>query len=199
MSPFATIAAGRKNSSMLSSASFGATSLFLLLLLQSTTTVSAACGESLSSNLLTALREAENGGADAVSLFAPSVYYSDSKTKFVTARNPDYDGKVYDDWLCVDGAASNDDGIQLYDDGTNGDDFANDGIYSRDCVHICDSFVDFSDLYGFARSFDRKDGSHIVALDVTQKGTVPYEAITTPMFPGVKMYASSHAFFFSGE
>ena len=179
-------------------------SLFLLLLHSTATVlVSASCGESLSANVLDALSEAAaagNDGGDPVSLFAPSVYYSDSKTKFVTAHKQSSKIEVlYEYFLCVDGGTTNSNGIQLYDDGTNGDDVANDGIYSRDCVHFCSSSVDFNDLYGFARMEMGPGGSNIVVLDVAKKGTVPYEEIDTPMLPGAKTYASSHAFFFSGE
>jgi hypothetical protein len=99
-------------------------------------------------------------------------------------------------WLCVDGAASSSGAIQLYDDGSNGDDFAGDGIYTRDCVHYCSSSVDFSDYFGFAMH-DNVGGASLTVMDASKEGTVPYDVLTTDLTPNGKVIASSHAFFFA--
>ena len=63
------------------------TSLLFLgfFLLFPNTAAGQECGESLSKEFLTALKEAGASSDESVNTFAPSVYYSDSKTKFVTA------------------------------------------------------------------------------------------------------------------
>ena len=90
----------------------------------STSTVeSVSCaGESLSNTYLSGLMKTP------ISNFIPSVYYDGGSAKFVTSK----EGMTTLDhkWLCVNGS-NNSGPIQLYDDGTNGDDVAGDGIYSR--------------------------------------------------------------------
>lgn len=87
------------------------------------TVESVSCaGESLSNTYLSGLTKA------SISNFIPSVYYNGGSAKFVTSK----EGMTTLDhaWLCVNGS-NNSGPIQLYDDGTNGDDVAGDGIYSR--------------------------------------------------------------------
>ena len=98
------------------------------------------------------------------------------------------------DWLCVDGATSSSGAIELYDDGTHGDDVAGDGIYTRDCVHYCS--VDFSDYFGFAMQASI-GGASLTVMDASKEGTVPYDVLTTDLTPHGKAIASSHAFFFA--
>lgn len=174
------------------------TSLLFLgfFLLFPNTAAGQECGESLSKDFLTALKEAGASSDESVNLFAPSVYYSDSKTKYVTA-SVNQEQTLDNLWMCVDGASASTGPIKLYDDGTHGDDFANDGLYSRDCVHFCSSAVNFSDLYGFAMSDMFDGGSHLIVLDKAKRGTVPYDEVETPLITGSKSFASSHAFFFA--
>ena len=67
-----------------------------------------------------------------------------SSTKFIS----NYKTEINHAYFCVDSSESNDGVIQLYNDGTHRDDFANDGIYTRDCVHFCSENVDFNDIFG---------------------------------------------------
>ena len=62
-----------------------------------------------------------------ISNFIPSVYYNGESSKFVTTEP----GVLDHPSMCVDGGATHSGPIQLYDDGSNGDDVANDGVYSR--------------------------------------------------------------------
>jgi len=98
-------------------------------------------------------------------------------------------------WLCVDGATSNE-SIRLYDDGTHGDDFADDGIFTRDCVYYCSSKVDFRDYFGFAMASEIY-GANLIVMDESKEGTVPYDVVKTDLTPDGKAIASSHAFFFA--
>ncbi len=85
--------------------------------------VQSGCGDSLSETYLSKIREAN------INLFAPSAYFRGGATKFISSEGvTDLDT----DKLCVDGAESYTGPIQLYDDGTHGDDFANDGVYTRE-------------------------------------------------------------------
>ncbi len=81
------------------------------------------CGDSLSETYLSKIREAN------IDLYAPSAYFRGGATKFISSSG---ETQLDSDRLCVDGAASYDGPIQLYDDGTHGDDVANDGVYSRE-------------------------------------------------------------------
>ncbi len=81
------------------------------------------CGDSLSETYLTKIREAN------IDLYAPSAYFRGGATKFISSSG---ETQLNSDKLCVDGATSYTGPIQLYDDGSHGDDVANDGVYSRE-------------------------------------------------------------------
>lgn len=146
-------------------------------------------GLSLSSAYLARLKK---GTRQVNGFFAPSVYYEGKSTKFISPSQT----TLTSDWLCVDGATTSTYKIELYDDGTHGDDVANDGIFTRDCVYICTSRVNFSDFFGFAMTADINSAT-LAVMDASKKGTVPYEVITTDLTPHGKAIASSHAFFFA--
>ena len=56
------------------------------------------------------------------------MYYNQDATKYISI----YGNNVLDSsWLFVDGNDTYSSQIQLYDDGTNGDDVANNGIFTR--------------------------------------------------------------------
>ena len=61
--------------------------------------------------------------------FIPSVYYGGTSTKYISTDSSRQ--TIENPIVCVDGASSNTGKIQLYDDGTHGDDYANDGVYTR--------------------------------------------------------------------
>ncbi len=85
--------------------------------------VLSGCGDSLSETYLSKIREVN------INLFAPSAYFRGKSTKFISS-----DGvtELNTDKLCVDGAGSYTGPIQLYDDGSHGDDVAYDGVYTRE-------------------------------------------------------------------
>jgi hypothetical protein len=126
--------------------------------------------------------------------FIPSVYYGGTSTKYISTDSSRQ--TIENPIVCVDGASSNTGKIQLYDDGTHGDDYANDGVYTRGCVHYCANEVDYSDVFGFAMG-NRIDDAMLTEMHPSVEGTIPYESITAPLIPGAKLYASSHAFFFA--
>ena len=146
------------------------------------------CGASLTETYLAGIKNTN------VNNFAPSVYYTGGSTKFISTRTDQTE--LEDEYLCVDGGTSSPGPIQLYDDGTHGDDFANDGVYTRDCVHFCAPSVDLSDIFGFAMESDI-NGARLVVMDASIEGTVPYKVVDTPLTPGIRTIASSHAFFFA--
>lgn len=146
------------------------------------------CGDSLTETYLSGLLENEE-----VFNFVPSVYYMNSSTKLISTRGDSFDHYL----VCVDGARTSDGPIQLYDDGTHGDDFAGDGVYSRGCVHYCLDCVNLDDFFGYAMMDTIGSQSRLVVMDPAIKGTVPYETLDTPLTPGASVIASSHAFFFS--
>jgi len=135
--------------------------------------------------------------ATEVNNFVPMVYYEGSSTKFISTT-----GQTTIEYrnLCVDGNSYNGE-ISLYDDGTHGDDFANDGVFTRGCVHLCVEFISFDDFFGYAMEEDmgasRGPRTRIVVIKKSLQGTVPYETIETPLTPDVTVIASSHAFFFA--
>lgn len=51
-------------------------------------------------------------------------------------------------------------------------------------------------MYGFAMHY-HVAGAHLIVLDASKENTVPYDEIDTPLTPGAKSFASSHAFFFA--
>lgn len=166
--------------------------LFAFLLLAAPTAVSSVttCGvpESLTPTYLQGLKLGE------FSNFLPSAYYLGSTTKFVTT-NPIYATEpLFYEELCVDGEEQPRD-IQLYDDGTNGDDVAGDGVYSRGCLHFCESVVDFADYWNFA--FERDAGeARLIALDPALEGQIPSQQLPNTHYPGAQLWATSHALFF---
>lgn len=145
------------------------------------------CGDSVSTTYLSRLLNIK------VNNFVPSAYYEGSSTKFISTSLKE----VNHFKLCVDGATDSGP-ITLYDDGTNGDDFAGDGVYSRGCVHFCSQIVDTSDIFGYAMEAYIAD-ARLIVMDPSLKGTVPFSTLDTPLTPGAKVVASSHAFFFADE
>lgn len=146
------------------------------------------CGDSVSKKYLSGLSKT------SVNNFVPSAYFEGGSTKFISTTGQttvDYE------YLCV-GDDTSSSVIQLYDDGTHGDDFPNDNVYSRECVHFCSENVDFSDFFGYAMEFDI-DSARLIVLKADLKGTVPYEILDTPLTPEATVVASSHAFFFADE
>jgi len=152
------------------------------------------CGDSLSETYLSKIREAN------INLFAPSSYFRGSATKFISSSGTTRDHlgttQLDTEKLCVDNATSYTGPIQLYDDGTHGDDVANDGVYTRDCVHYCEDKVDLSDFFGYAMLLGSVY-SRLIVVDESLEGTVPYEVLNTPLTPDATAIASSHAFFFA--
>jgi len=128
-----------------------------------------------------------------VNNFVPSAYYHGRETvKYVSTSSTELD----DDLICVDGETqARSGGFPLYDDGTHGDDVPGDGVYSRDCVHFCESYVDFNDYWGYA--FERRiEAARLVAVDPALEGTIPHEILPNPFYPRAKLLATSHAAFF---
>jgi len=150
------------------------------------------CGHGLSFKTNKQYLERLKGIDNQVNNFAPSVYYKGKSTKFISTQRE----LLNHPWLCVDGATSYQE-IDLYDDGTHGDDFADDGIYTRDCVHYCASRVDLSDYFGFAMVSDVNSDAKLIVMDESKEGTVPYDVVKTDLTPDGKAIASSHAFFFA--
>jgi len=122
--------------------------------------------------------------------YIPSAYYAGGATKFVSTGEK----VIYDDELCVDGRTSPID-IQLYDDGTHGDDFAGDGVFSRACVHYCESAVDMSDYWGFA--YERSiAGARLIVVRKDLQGQIPSQRLPNSLYPSAQLWATSHAVFF---
>jgi len=144
------------------------------------------CGDDLSSIYLEGIK------LTSISNFVPSAYFLGESTKFISTEIDSLD----DENICVDGNSAYSGPITLYDNGMNGDDIAGDGVFSRDCVHFCSSIVDLNDLYGFAMSHNVRS-SRLSVVDSALRGKIPYESINTPLLPGLKVIASSHAFFVS--
>jgi hypothetical protein len=165
----------------------------LLFALATVSTVSAAvtCGnaEAFTDTYLGSLINSAGGG---ISNFVPSAYFEGGAVKFVTTRN---DRQIDHPELCVDGTTTAE-AIQLYDDGTNGDDVAGDGVYSRACVHFCASFVNYTDFWGYA--FEREiNGVKLIAVDPNLEGKIPSVTLPMPLHPGATLLATSHAAFFA--
>ena len=129
-----------------------------------------------------------------VNNFVPSAYYHGETVKFIST----YQTKIANIQLCVDGSKRAPSRIQLYDDGTHGDDVANDGVYTRDCVHFCDSYVNYDDYYGYALE-RRIDSARLVVVDPALRGQIPVEILPNPLFPEATLMATSHAAFFVDE
>lgn len=125
--------------------------------------------------------------------FVPSAYFAGSAVKYISAEHEE----IFDQELCVDGQ-STPTSIALFDDGTNGDDIAGDGIFSRSCIHFCESSVDFSDLFDFAFEREIWDG-RLVVVRPDLKGQIPSVSLPTPLHPDARMVATSHVSFFVDE
>jgi hypothetical protein len=112
------------------------------------TVESVSCaGESLSNIYLSGLMRSSTTGLmkPPISNFIPSVYYDGGSAKFVTTK----EGMTTLDhgWLCVNGS-NNSGPIQLYDDGTNGDDVSlvMGSIRGEHHLHYCDNLY-FQNLF----------------------------------------------------
>eukprot|EP00550_Attheya_septentrionalis_P003205 CAMPEP_0198286700 /NCGR_PEP_ID=MMETSP1449-20131203/5698_1 /TAXON_ID=420275 /ORGANISM="Attheya septentrionalis, Strain CCMP2084" /LENGTH=823 /DNA_ID=CAMNT_0043984485 /DNA_START=392 /DNA_END=2864 /DNA_ORIENTATION=+ len=135
----------------------------------------------------------ENG----LDYFVPSAYFYGESTKFVSTTLKTLDHPS----ICVDGKLTHSE-IILNDDGEKGDDVAGDGIYSRGCIHLCDSSVDFRDIYGYAHElaiYGVNSGARIHVVDNALKGSVPMTTFNLPLSPDAYAIATSHAFFFIDE
>lgn len=154
----------------------------LLVLLKS---IDAACSPpvALSAAYLSSLRS-----GPVISSYIPTAYFQGESTKYISTEHT----KVFDENLCVDEQTTATD-IQLFDDGTNGDDIANDGIYSRSCIHFCRA--NYDDIWGFAFERDVWD-ARLTEVQSNLKGTIPSTDITSPLYPDVVVKATSHAAFF---
>ncbi|GKY91002.1 hypothetical protein MPSEU_000073000 [Mayamaea pseudoterrestris] len=124
-------------------------------------------------------------------VFYPSAYFVGSAAKFVSATGLK---ELNQPQLCVDGATVSTK-IALYDDGTHGDDVANDGIYSRGCVHFCEKIVNLGDIWNFAyqQNFNMAD---LTVVDASLKGKIPHHVVRSPKYPKARIYVTSHAAFF---
>lgn len=129
--------------------------------------------------------------ASKTSIFYPSAYFQGSAVKVVSANAF---SSMYHPFLCVDGGTRATT-FQLYDDGTRGDDVAGDGIYSRACVHFCESVIDYSDFwdYAFHQNFYEAD---LIVVRSNLQNKIPHRVIQSPKYPKAKIYATSHAAFF---
>jgi len=126
-----------------------------------------------------------------VSNFVPSVYFHGETVKFVSTFKTSF---LNDIQLCVDGNTQSTP-IQLYDDGTHGDDVAGDNVYSRDCVHFCQSYVKFADYWGYA--FERQvEGARLVVIKPSLRGKIPARKLPNTLYPDATLLATSHAAFF---
>ena len=164
--------------------------LLFLPLLVTYLTLGNICDDtvSLSRKYLNELRAGE------IEAFIPTVYFEGSSSKYVSTTDQT---EIDHPYLCVDGASSYEGPIELFDNGSKGDDFANDGVYSRGCVHYCTSQIDYSDFFGYVMHFKINGLSGLAVMDPTVKGTIPYKTINIPLTPGATVIASSHAFFFA--
>ena len=107
------------------------------------------CGDSVSQLYFSGLLKNDI----EVNNFVPSAYFEGSSTKFISNHMTE----INHNYLCVDDAESNGKSIQLYYDGTHGDDFANNSSYTCGCIHFCSKNVDFSNIFGYATEFDVED------------------------------------------
>eukprot|EP00978_Attheya_sp_CCMP212_P004610 scaffold10049_cov70-Attheya_sp.AAC.2 len=135
----------------------------------------------------------ENG----VEFFVPSAYFYGESTKFLSATRTTLDHPS----ICVGGRTTHSK-IILNDNGKDGDDVAGDGVYSRGCIHFCDSSVDFRDIYGYAHEFSilgTSSGARLHVVDNALKDSVPMTNFSLPLSPDAYAIATSHAFFFIDE
>lgn len=151
--------------------------------------------EGSNTQLSVAYLEAMSTDGTQANNFVPSAYFLGKATKFVTTE----DGlTVIDDpQICVDGKTESET-IELFDDGTHGDDIAGDGVYSRSCVHFCEATVNFEDVWGFAmEKNDAAGAARLIVVDPSLEGEIPAEILPTPsQYPGATIVATSHAAFY---
>lgn len=159
----------------------------LLLLYPSYIIATTTCPSppSIAANYLQAIK------ATQTNVFYPSAYFYGSAVKLVSAAGLT---SITNNFLCVDGKTSPG-RIDLYDDGTHGDDVAGDGLYSRACVHFCQSRINYADIWNFAyhQTFNSAD---LIVVKPEFKNQIPYHVIQSPKYPKAKIYATSHAVFF---
>lgn len=141
----------------------------------------------------------DEGENKRVNNFAPSAYYEGQSTKLISTRSDFVMSPVHNKGLlCVDGGTEPVSNIELYDDGSHGDDYANDGIFTRDCIHFCVSKIDYSDYFGFAMNFKFTDPDfYLTVMKKELEGSVPYEEVSNDLTPDATVIATSHAFFFA--
>jgi len=112
-----------------------------------------SCGGSISQSRLDGIIEAKTKDSKTLSDFVPRAYFGGSGgVKFIISQTSRTN--IDDSSLCVDGATMYSGRIDLFDDGSHGDDVAGDGIYLRDCVRFCAGSgaenIDSNDYWGFA-------------------------------------------------
>ena len=141
--------------------------------------------EPIPANFLEALNTSQTN------VFYPSAYFVGSAVRMVSATGLT---SFYSPLVCVDGetVAST---IYLRDDGKHGDDVAGDGLYTRRCVHFCESSVDFADVWNYAYH-QTIQNADLIAVTASLQGEIPYDVIQSPKYPEATVYATSHAAFF---
>lgn len=168
---------------------WGAMVCHILLSHSSTVTANTVCpslqSQVVPTNFLNALKPSQ------ANVFVPSAYFFGSAVKMVSAANLT---NFYHSMLCVDGATTPT-RIYLRDDGQGGDDVAGDGLYTRACVHFCESVVNYADMWNFAYH-QTIQAADLVAVRPNLRGTIPYHVIQSPKYPKATVYATSHAAFF---
>ena len=160
-----------------------------LLAIWSATLVSAATRCPTNNGITAKFRQTIK--ASKANTFVPSIYFGGSAVKLVSASGM---RTITHPQLCVNGTTSST-RIDLYDDGTHGDDVAGDGIYTRACVHFCESFINYADIWNFAyqQNFQSAD---LTVVTPSLKGKIPHQVARSPKYPKAKIYVTSHAAFF---
>lgn len=73
--------------------------------------------------------------------------------------------------------------IDLFDDGSHGDDVVGEGIYSRDCVRFCAGHgfgnIDYNNYWGFAMETSMF-GARLIAVDPSLEDKFPPNSLTRP-------------------
>lgn len=140
---------------------------------------------SIPKNFLSAIKNAQTN------LFYPTAYFGGSAVRFISANGLK---SFFHPMICVDGQTTATT-ITLRDDGQQGDDVANDNIYTRACVHFCASAVNYADVfnYAFHQVFASAD---LIVVRPGLSGKIPYHVIQSPKYPQATVYATSHAAFF---
>lgn len=129
--------------------------------------------------------------ASQTNVFYPSAYFAGSSVRLLSASGL---RSYYHPMLCVDGRTTATT-ITLRDDGMLGDSLANDGIFTRACVHFCQAAINYTDVYNYAfhQTFSSAD---LIVVRTTLQGKIPYHVIQSPKYPKATVYATSHAAFF---